>query len=95
MRLRMRPLTLSERGTETPTVSLQALLTGDRGALRGRTNVGLVDYVTEICESGFPGLRGLPAAARRAQLDGYIDGIIDRDFADAGREPPRGPKSAS
>jgi hypothetical protein len=85
VRLRMRPLTLSERGTETPTVSLQELTSGSNPALTGSTDVGLGDYVTEICESGFPGIRGLPESARQAQLDGYIDGIVDRDFADAGR----------
>ena len=85
VRLRMRPLTLSERGTGMPTVSLQSLLTGSRDALRGHTDVDLAEYVTEICESGFPGLRGLAATAHRALLDGYITGIIDRDFADAGR----------
>ncbi len=34
--------------------------------------------------SGFPGIRPLRGRARRAQLDGYIDRIIDRDFAEQG-----------
>lgn len=85
VRMRMRPLTLAERNLETPTVSLAALLSGGRAPLSGRTDATLRDYVTEICESGFPGIRGLGDRIRRAQLDGYLTGVIDRDFADAGR----------
>jgi predicted AAA+ superfamily ATPase len=32
-------------------------------------------------------MRQLPARLRRAQLDGYIDRIIDRDFPDLGHQP--------
>lgn len=85
VRMRMRPLALSERGLESPTVSLRELLTGTRPALGGTTEVALRDYAKEICESGLPGIRGLPPRARRAQLDGYLARIIDRDFPDAGR----------
>ena len=38
----------------------------------------------KILASGLPGLRGLPARAVRAYLDGYIHQVIDRDFGDAG-----------
>jgi len=85
VRVRMRPLALAERALETPSVSLAALLAGDQPPLTGRTDATLGDYATEICESGLPGIRGLGARARRAQLDGYLERIIDRDFADAGR----------
>jgi len=85
LRMRMRPLALSERGLESPTVSLRELLTGTQPALGGTTEVVLRDYVKELCESGMPGIRGLPPRARRAQLDGYLERIIDRDFPDAGR----------
>lgn len=85
VRVRMRPLALTERGLDAPTVSLMALLSGTRPPLSGRTDATLRDYVAEICESGFPGIRGLGDRVRRAQLDGYVTGLIDRDFADAGR----------
>lgn len=83
--LRMRPMSLFERGIETPTVSLSELLKGDRSALAGSTDVRLETYVDEILASGFPGIRSLATdQARRAQLDGYIRRIIDRDFPEQG-----------
>lgn len=84
--VRMRPLTLSERGLESPTVSLRELLTGQRSALDGSTGVRLQNYVDEIIASGFPGLRGLSGRALRAQLDGYVRRIVDRDFGEMGHQ---------
>src|SRR5581483_5481443 len=84
--LRMRPLTLSERGVAEPSVSLRALLTGTKPPVSGQTEVRLETYVEEIVASGFPGLRGLSGRALRAQLDGYLDRIVERDFAEQGRE---------
>ncbi len=82
--LRMRPLSLPERGLGKPTVSMRALLTGSRAPLRGTTSVGLRDYAHEIIASGFPGMRHLSGRAQRAQLDGYLRHIVDRDFVDQG-----------
>lgn len=82
--IRMRPLTLAERGVERPAVSVASLLSGDRAAIAGETSIGIRDYVDEILASGFPGLRGLSGRALRAQLDGYIDRIVERDFPELG-----------
>jgi uncharacterized protein len=82
--LRMRPLALSERGLASPTVSLSELLRGGRPQLRGGCSAGLEDYVEEIVSSGFPGLRSLSGRALRAQLDGYLLRIVDRDFEELG-----------
>lgn len=82
---RMRPLALVERGIAQPTVSLRELLTGTRPELGGDSPVALADYVQEICTSGFPALRGLPGRALRAQLDGYLDRIVDHDIPELGR----------
>lgn len=84
VRLRMRPLTLTERAATGPVVSLAGLLEGGRGPIGGDTPICLEDYVREICASGFPGLRGLPERAARAQLDSYLDLILDRDFPEIG-----------
>ena len=84
LRVRMYPLSLAERGIETPSVSLRALLNGSRARLDGVTQVSLEDYGTEILASGLPGIRSLSGRVRTAQLDGYIARIVDRDFAEAG-----------
>jgi predicted AAA+ superfamily ATPase len=82
-------MALAERDVASPTVSLGQLLQGARGPLTGRTEVNLERYVQEILASGFPGLRGLPDRVARAQLDGYLDRIVDRDFEDLGRRVRR------
>ncbi len=83
--VRMRPLSLSEREISTPTVSLRTLLAGTRPAIAGETSVSLADYAREIVSSGFPGIRRLTGRALRAQLDGYLSRIVDRDFFEQGR----------
>lgn len=87
--VRMRPLTLHERGVGSPTVSLRALLEGTREPVEGETNVTLARYVDEIVASGFPGMRALSDRGLRAQLDGYLRRIVDRDFPDQGLAPRR------
>lgn len=82
--VRMRPLSLFERQITTPTISLSNLLEGKKGRLEGETKVNLIDYVSEIVKSGFPGLRHLSGRPLRAQLEGYINRIIDQDFKDHG-----------
>lgn len=82
--VRMRPLSLSERGLDEPAVSLRDLLAGHRPDLAGRTGVGLGEYVDEIVHSGLPGLRSYRGRALRAQLDSYLNRIIDTDFEEQG-----------
>lgn len=83
--LRMRPMTLDERGLGTPTVSLAHLLEGGRPEVGGDTGVTLEDYVREIVASGFPGLRGLSRRAVRVQLDSYLHRLAQVDFEQQGR----------
>jgi predicted AAA+ superfamily ATPase len=83
--VRMRPLALSERGMGAPSVSLEALLTGRRPEITGRTKVDLVRYADEIVASGFPGLRSLRGRPLRQRLDGYLEGIVTKDFEEQGR----------
>jgi uncharacterized protein len=81
--VRMRPLSTAERGIST-SVSLADLLTGTRPGISGSTKVSLDNYVAEILTGGFPGMRGLPPRALRAQLDGYLTRVIDREFPEQG-----------
>jgi len=89
---RLRPMSLSERGFETPTVSLAGLLTGS-AEIGGVTERVLGDYVEEIVASGFPGVRDEPTARlRRLALDAYIDNIVQKEFPEAGY-PVRRPQA--
>jgi predicted AAA+ superfamily ATPase len=80
VRVRLRPMTLLERGEDSATVSLARLFDGDRQQVYGRSDIDLEGYVDEILASGFPGIRSLPLHLREAQLDSYIDHIVERDF---------------
>jgi predicted AAA+ superfamily ATPase len=83
-RMRMRPMTISERQLGVPTVSLSDLLAGTRPRLDGETPLRLADYAEEVVASGFPGLRGLSDRALRFQLDSYLRNAVDRDVAEQG-----------
>jgi uncharacterized protein len=82
--VRMRPMSLSERGVGVPSVSLTQLLGGGTAEIEGKTNVTLADYVREIVNSGFPGIRRLSGRALRLQLDGYLRRVVDTDFQEQG-----------
>lgn len=90
LKVRMRPLGLAERLPGVATVSLADLLTGRRPPVAGGSPLDLAGYVDEIVTSGFPGLRSLTERVRQAQLDGYVERVIDRDFPEFGR-PVRNP----
>lgn len=79
--VRMRPLALSER-LQSVSVRLSELLSGARAPVTGATDIALTDYTEEILASGLPGLRVLSGRARRRQLEGYVDRIVDRDIPD-------------
>lgn len=81
---RMRPLALAERDLVPPTISLGELLRGRRPPLGGHCDVELKNYVDEIVQSGLPGLRHYSGRGLRAQLDGYLHRIIERDFNEQG-----------
>lgn len=87
--VRMRPLSLAERGLGQPTVRLKDLLAGDRPPVTGNTEVKLRAYMHEIVASGLPGIRPLSDRARQLQLESYINRVVQRDFADQGHRVRR------
>jgi predicted AAA+ superfamily ATPase len=84
VRLRMRPMTLPERGVAKTTVSLAALLEGGRGVIEGRSVLRLGDYAEEIVASGFPGIRHDSSALRGRMVGSYIEQITERDIPELG-----------
>ena len=88
--VRMRPLSLAERGLIAPTISLQSMLTGNRLAVSGECPLSLADYTREIVQSGFPGFRHLTGRAHRAHVDGYLSHALEHDVLEqglSGRQP--------
>lgn len=82
--VRMRPMTLSERGVVEPSVSLADLLSGKCPDFSGETSFTLTDYAREITASGLPGLRALTGRPQRAQLESYLGRLAEREFPEAG-----------
>ncbi len=83
-------MSLADRGLGPTTVSLAELLRGGRPTVSGTSTVDLEQYAAEVVASGFPGIRKLRGRARRAQLDGYLERVVNRDFEEAGH-PVRKP----
>ena len=79
--VRMRPLAVSER-LGGASVSVAELLEGAQVPVSGRTEIGLSEYTEELLASGLPGLRALSGRARRLQIEGYLERIVDRDIPD-------------
>ncbi len=77
--LRMRPMSLFERGPSEPSVSLRRLLAGERDAIDGETDTTLERYVEEIVTGGLPGWRSTRARIQQAALDGYLHRAVDHD----------------
>jgi len=84
VQIRMRPLTLAERGLHPPSVSLAELLSGTHPPVAGHSPLSLPDYTEEILASGFPGIRPLHGRARRTALDGYLANVVTHDFPEQG-----------
>lgn len=81
--VRMRPMSLAERGVAEPTVSLAGLWAGGVD-VDGATEVSLETYVEEIVASGFPAIRAMPPALRALQLDSYLTAVVQREFPEQG-----------
>jgi predicted AAA+ superfamily ATPase len=87
--VRMRPLSLFERGVGVASVSFAELLSGSSPDLGGATSVRLEDYVREIVVGGFPSMRSSDPRDAQVNLDGYIERVVDRDFVEAGQRVRR------
>jgi hypothetical protein len=83
-RLRLRPLSLFERGVGDPLVRLSDMLSGRLPSVAGSSAVTVATYAHEIVRSGMPGLRDLPSRARRLQIEGYVASALDHDLAEQG-----------
>ncbi|WP_120003400.1 ATP-binding protein [Nesterenkonia muleiensis] len=85
VRMRMRPMALSERGVGEPTVSLRELLYQAPAAIDGYSEVDFEQYVTETIASGIPNFRGLNRRNLVLRLDSYLENLVERDIQEFGQ----------
>ena len=78
--LRMWTTALAERHPALPSVSLKALLAGDRVEIEGACSLELGDYASEIVAGGFPGWRNADGRARDLLLEGYLHRLAEHDL---------------
>lgn len=86
LRLRMRPMTLSERGVGSADISLSQLLYEAPLSLNGRSSVTFQDYIHELCRSGFPDIRTANERQLRNELRSYMQNVVDRDLPELGQD---------
>jgi predicted AAA+ superfamily ATPase len=87
IRKRMYPLSIAERGIETPAVSLGEMLSSEKpctAKVEGKTAITAQDYIKEIVASGLPELRRLSTENRKIAFESYIANILTHDFAQQG-----------
>lgn len=81
MRIRLRPMSLSETGTSTRQVSLGGLAEGEACAA-DRPAMRVPELVEELCRGGWPEHLGLPTAAAQRRLRAYLDEIARADVSE-------------
>lgn len=85
---RMWTTSLAERWGSA-TVSLGALLTGQRPEIQGTTTHTWLDYANEIVKGGFPGWQAVTGRAADLLVDGYLHRIAEHEFPQSGRSVRR------
>lgn len=86
--LRMRPMSLVERGVDVPSVSLAELLAGDTPDVHGETAVTLRDYAEEVAKSGFPAMRSVAFTSREEYIASYLDALFSYPIDGGAHDPP-------
>ena len=82
--IRMRPMILPERGVTTPSIYLEEALAEGSFDAHGKSEFTISDYISEIVQSGFPGIRKLSKPNQARALDGYLNRLVDVDIAHLG-----------
>jgi len=83
--MRMRPLSLQERGLAPSLVSIKQCLAGTLPKHPASiSEAAEVDYIQEIASSGFPGIRTSSKLVQAQLIKSYLSNIAAVDFPDAG-----------
>ncbi|MDU0349242.1 ATP-binding protein [Actinomyces sp. MRS3W] len=79
LRIRQRTMTWFERGASTGTVSLRALINGERPTASATTH-SYHDIANALARTGFPALSKLAPEATAISLSGYLDDVVRADL---------------
>lgn len=79
-RLRMRPMSLFESGMSDGSVSLRALLEGEKASSADR-GVRLPELAEAIARGGWPALQGLPLEAAMGAVTDYLEDVCRTDIS--------------
>ena len=89
--VRMRPLSLEERGLDVPVVRIGDCLKGLKntqssfnGSEHAKTIINGKDYISEIFRSGFPDIWLSDKKTRKRKLRAYMQVILERELPEAG-----------
>lgn len=85
-RISMWPMTLAESGMSCPSVSLRALLEGER-LVPARCETDLEDVARWCCRGGWPANLGLPDEAAMETAAQYVQSVLDVNVVEEGRSP--------
>lgn len=83
--VRMRTMTLAERGLSTKAVSLQGLFEGRFEP--SPVDCGLPDYARAVCHGGWPALLGATEERAQETVDEYLDLLFNVSMQKLGKDP--------
>lgn len=84
-RIRMRTMTLAERGMSSGKVSLKALFDGEFES--APASMDLLEYAEAICRGGWPALLQASQARVQSTIDEYLDLLFSVSMRKLGKDP--------
>lgn len=90
-KIRMRPMTIAERGLGTGGASLSALFDGDLPTPRLDSGGDVRQALDELVHGGWPGDLSLTTAQAQRHLRDYLDDVVTTDIGRLDGEPRRDP----
>jgi predicted AAA+ superfamily ATPase len=84
-KLKMRPFSIEERNMAERYIRVSEMFNSNFEFEVGlKTNNTISEYIEEIYDSGFPGIRKRSTRAREILLRGYVDELIHKEFEENG-----------
>ncbi|WP_435891226.1 ATP-binding protein [Microbacterium profundi] len=91
LRLRMRPMALSESGHSSAEISVGGVFDDPANRVSGASALSVSDLIEVAARGGWPGLQSLPLAQALDRTRAYLDGVTRIDLPRLDSEPRRDP----